>query len=127
MYDCGKATVSTRRDACIAVAPDVSVGPQEISNNLMYNPGRPVRVLYRRDWSEDFVKLKARYDDRVAANLLIDPLLRDTERADFNLRPGSPAIGAGRPVEVPGLAMPGAFRDVGAVQSPAGTAQGAVP
>ena len=60
MYSCGLATSSTRRDACIAVAPDASVGPQTLIGNLMYNPGRSVRVLYRRDWSEEVGEIAQR-------------------------------------------------------------------
>jgi hypothetical protein len=117
MYRCGRATVSTRRDACIAVAADVSVGPQEISNNLMYNPDSPVRVLYRRDWSEDFVKLKARSGDIVENNREADPRMRDPDREDFGLLPDSPAIGAGKLIDSPGLESPGVTMNVGAVQS----------
>lgn len=116
MYNCGRSTVSTRRDACIAVAPDASVGPQEISNNLMYNPGRPVRVVYRRDWSEDFARLKARFGDVVENNGVADPRFRDADRDDFNLLPDSPAIGAGELVDVPGLTFSGAAMNIGAAQ-----------
>ncbi len=42
MYGCGLDTRPTRRDACIALARDDSVGPQVLINNLMYNPGRSV-------------------------------------------------------------------------------------
>lgn len=117
MYGCGRATVSTRRDACIAVAPDVAVGPQEISNNLMYNPDSPVRVLYRRDWSEGFEKLRARSGDLVANNREADPRMRRPAHEDFGLLPDSPAIGTGKLIDYPGLANPGAPMNIGAVQS----------
>ncbi|MCB1597206.1 MAG: right-handed parallel beta-helix repeat-containing protein, partial [Gammaproteobacteria bacterium] len=116
MYGCGRATISTRQDACIAVAADVSVGPQEISNNLMYNPGRPVRVVYRRDWAEDFVRLKARHGDTVEDNRVADPRFQDPDRNDFDLLPDSPAISTGRLVEVPGLNVSEAVINIGAVQ-----------
>lgn len=114
MYDCGRATVPTRRDACIAVAPDASVGSQEISNNLMYNPGRPVRVLYRRNWSDDVAGLTAQSGDTVRANLVADPRFRDPDHHAFDLLPGSPAVGAGRQVVVPGLSYPGTAVNIGA-------------
>jgi hypothetical protein len=117
MYNCGRATVSTRRNACIAVAPDASVGPQEISNNLMYNPDSPVRVVYRRDWAEDFDRLKPRFGDTVVANRAVDPRFQDPDRHDFGLRSDSPASGAGRPISVPGLKISGAGINIGAVQS----------
>jgi hypothetical protein len=117
MFGCGRATVSTRRDACIAVAADRSVGPQEISNNLMYNPGRSVRVLYRKDWSEDFTKLKSRYGDTVEDNRVADPRFRGLDRGDFDLLADSPAIGAGELVEVPSLKLSGTTLNIGAVQS----------
>lgn len=117
MYGCGRATVSTRRDACIAVAPDISVGPQEISNNLMYNPGRPVRVLYRRDWAEEFVKLKARYGDIVETNRIADPRFQDPDQHDFSLKADSPAMSSGRPIVVPGLNVSDAAINIGAAQS----------
>jgi hypothetical protein len=119
MYNCGRATVSTRQDACLAVAPDLSVGPQEISNNLMYNPDRPVRVVYRRDWAEDFVRLKPRFGDTVRDNRAADPRFQDADRHDFALRLDSPAIGAGVPISVPGLKISEAGLNIGAAQSPA--------
>jgi hypothetical protein len=117
MYNCGRATVSTRRDACIAVAPDASVGPQEIINNLMYNPDRPVKVLYRRDWAEDFARLKARSGDIVEANRVADPLFQDPDQHDFALKPDSPAMSAGRPIVVPGLNVSDVAINIGAAQS----------
>jgi len=116
MVDCGRATVPTRKDACFAVAPDASVGPQEISNNLMYNPDRPVRVLYRKQWSEDAAELHAVRGDLVRDNQVADPRFRDPDQHDFGLLPGSPAIGAGRPLEVPGLVTSGEGASVGAGQ-----------
>lgn len=83
----------------------------------MYNPGQPVRVLYRRDWSEDFDKFHARSGDTVKDNRLADPKFRDPVHGDFSLLPDSPAIGAGQPVEVPGLKLSGAALDIGAVQA----------
>jgi hypothetical protein len=117
MYNCGRATVSTRQNACLAVAPDASVGPQEISNNLMYNPDSPVRVVYRRDWAEDFDRLKPRFGDTVDANRAVDPRFQDPDRHDFALRSDSPASGAGRPISVPGLRISEAGINIGAVQS----------
>ncbi|MCC7258106.1 MAG: right-handed parallel beta-helix repeat-containing protein [Gammaproteobacteria bacterium] len=114
MVGCGRATLPTRRDACIAIAADASVGPQQISNNLMYNPGRQVRVLYRQKWSEDLTELKARFGDAVGGNLVADPRFRDPARDDFDLLPGSPAAGAGLPLEVPGLSHAGAGMNIGA-------------
>jgi hypothetical protein len=126
MYNCGRATVSTRRDACIAVAPDASVGPQEIINNLMYNPDRPVKVLYRRDWAEEFARLKARSGDIVEANRVADPLFQDPDQHDFALKPDSPAMSAGRPIVVPGLNVSDAVINIGAAQSPAEAGWGLV-
>jgi hypothetical protein len=119
MYGCGRAAVSSRRNACIELAADSSVGPQLLIDNLVYNPGQPVRVLYRLDWSEDFDKFHARGGDTVKDNRLADPKFRDPAHGDFSLLPGSPAIGAGRPVEVPGLKLSGNVLDIGAVQSSA--------
>ncbi|MCL4779472.1 MAG: hypothetical protein KJ049_04750 [Gammaproteobacteria bacterium] len=120
MYGCGRATVSTRRGACISVAPHASVGPQEISNNLMYNPDGPVRVLYRRDWSDDFGRLKARSGDVVENNRVADPLFRDLARNDFDVLSDSPAIGVGKIVEIPGLTFSGVGMNAGAGQSSTG-------
>lgn len=117
MYGCGLDTKPTRRDVCIAVALDDSVGPQVLVNNLMYNPGRAVRVLYRRDWSEEVGKLRAAYGDTIDAIRVADPMFRDPENGDFSLRPESPAIGAGRPIDVPGLVFRGTVVNIGAAQS----------
>jgi hypothetical protein len=122
MYNCGRATVSTRQDACIAVAPHASVGPQEVSNNLMHNQDRPVRVVYRRDWSEDFARLRSRFGDTVSENRSADPRFQDTGLHDFSVRPDSPAIGAGWPIEVPGLKAFDGGRNIGAVPSVNATA-----
>lgn len=118
MYNCGRATVSSRRDACVAVAPDLSVGPQEISNNLMYNPDRPVRVVYRRDWAEDFGRLKPRFGDTVRDNRSADPRFQEPDRHDYALRSDSPAISAGRSIQVPGLNFTAAAASIGATQYP---------
>ena len=97
MYDCGLATLSTRRDACISIVRHASVGPQVLIGNLMYNPGRSVRVLYRRDWAEDVGRLHSAYGDTVEANKVADPMFRDPENGDFSLLPDSPAIGEALP------------------------------
>lgn len=115
MYGCGLATKSSRRDVCIAVALDGSVGPQLISNNLMYNPGRSVRVLYRRDWSEEVGRVRAAHGDTIEANRVADPLLRDPENGDFSLLPDSPALGAGRQLDVPGMVSAGTSVNIGAL------------
>jgi hypothetical protein len=83
----------------------------------MYNPGRSVRVLYRKDWSEDFTKLKSRYGDTVEDNRVADPRFRGLDRGDFDLLADSPAIGAGELVEVPSLKLSGTTLNIGAVQS----------
>jgi hypothetical protein len=116
MYNCGRATVSSRRDACIAVAPDLSVGPQEISNNLVHNPDRPVRMVYRRDWAEDFNKLRPRFGDTIRDNRAADPRFQEPDRYVFTLRSDSPAIGAGRPIVVPGLNIDDVRIDIGSEQ-----------
>lgn len=124
MYGCGLATKPTRRDACISVAQDGSVGPQKLINNLMYNPGRSVRVLYRRDWSEEIGKLQSGYGDAIEANRVTDPMFRNPAAGDFSLLAGSPAFGAGIPIDVPGLIVSGEAVNIGADQSSpeAGTA-----
>jgi hypothetical protein len=116
MYGCGRATASTRRNTCMELVADDSVGPQTLMDNYMYNPGQPVRVLYRRDWSEDLDELQAKGGDVVSDNRSADPGLRDPAHGDFSLLPGSPAIGAAQPMEVPGLVVPGTALDIGAVQ-----------
>lgn len=121
MYGCGRATTPSRRDACINLARHPSVGPQTLIGNLFYNPGRSVRVLYRRDWSEDAEKMRGAYGDTVEGNRLGDPMFRDPDRGDFSLLPASPALGAGKAIEVPGLAFVGAAVNIGAAQSPAGS------
>lgn len=125
MYDCGLATSSNRRDVCIALSPHRSVGPQTLVGNLMYNAGRSVRVMYRRDWAEAIARLRSAYGDTVEANRVADPMLRSPAAGDFSLLDGSPAIGAGVPIEVPGLIFAGEAVNIGADQlSPeAGTAR----
>jgi hypothetical protein len=117
LYSCGLATSSNRRDACIAVSLDASVGPQTLIGNLMYNPGRSVSVLYRRDWSEEAGRLRSAHGDTVEENRVADPRFRDPEQADFALLPDSPAIEAGRLIEVPGLIFTGTSVNSGAWQS----------
>lgn len=117
MYGCGLDTKPTRRDACISVVLDDSVGPQVLNNNLMYNPGRSVRVLYRRDWSEEVGKLRSAYGDTIEGNRVADPMFRDPENGDFSLLAESPAIGAGQPIEVPGLVFAAKEVNIGADQS----------
>jgi len=76
-------------------------------------------VLYRRDWSEEVGKLRAAYGDTIDAIRVADPMFRDPENGDFSLRPESPAIGAGRPIDVPGLVFRGTVVNIGAAQSAA--------
>jgi hypothetical protein len=96
---------------------DASVGPQVLIGNLMYNPGRSVRVLYRRDWSEEAGKWRSAYGDTVEENRVADPRFGNPEQGDFSLLPDSPAIEAGRLIEVPGLIFSGTSVNIGARQS----------
>jgi hypothetical protein len=120
MYGCARTAISSRRNVCIELVADSSVGPQLLVDNVMYNHRRPVRVRYRRDWSEDLDEMQVRDNDTVSGNRVADPKLRDPVHDDFSLLAGSPAISAGQPVEVPGLNFSGNAVNIGALQSPAG-------
>lgn len=126
MYGCGLGAKPTRRDACISVVRDDSVGPQVLINNLMYNPGRSVRALYRSDWSEEASKLQSTDGDAVRANRVADPMFRAPENGDFSLLPDSPAIRAGQRIEVPGLVIAARRLNIGADQSAAAAGTTAV-
>ncbi len=117
MYDCGRVADTGRAGVCLDIWDDPAVGPQAITGNLLFNPGRATRVRYRQQSPMNASKLKARQGDTVAGNRVADPRFRHAAAADFTLESGSPAAGAGAPLMVPGLELRGPSVDIGAVQS----------
>ena len=61
--------------------------------------------------------MRSAHGDTVEDNRVADPRFRDPDQADFALLPDSPAIGAGRLIEVPGLIFTGTSVNIGAWQS----------
>ena len=121
MQNCAADATNGRRNACIFVGSDASIGPQIISHNLVYNDWGAARIEirgrdFRKHSSHPEVTQSQNYEsDEMNLNWINDPKLRDPARGDFSLAPNSPAIQKGIKITVPRSIVGYDSSDLGAI------------
>jgi hypothetical protein len=121
MQNCAADAPKGRKNSCIYVPDDTSIGSQVISHNLVYNDWGPASILYKgRNLATAAIPATSEKVPNIGEgglqyNWNADPLLRGTLTGDFSLSESSPAVQRGIEVPLPRQGVSFNHHDLGAI------------